>query len=653
MKKNVNGKKIIRVGNLLIAIILCLAVCMAGCGAPSAPETATEGAATTAAATTAAATEAATTSAVTTVVAMPDSSSVDAYIDIWGTDEDTASPATTATETWATTEVTTTTAATWPADEATTTRTASATTTVPATEAATEAATTAAATPGDQSFLDDIYGDSAATPDNSTLPQVNNEKYIEIIENKVVPVSSQSMFTFSLKVDTASYNNVQRYIESGYRPPADAVKIEEMINYFSYDDAPQFNEGEPFAISAEIGQSPFGANRYLAYVRVKARDIDPAQLPPCNFTFLIDSSGSMSSYDKLPLLKTSFGLLVDSLTANDMVSIVTYAGSSRIVLDSVSGADKDRIMNAINSLEAGGSTAGGEGIKTAYQLAEKNYRPNGNNRIIMATDGDFNVGVSSPSELERLISQKRESGIYLSILGYGMGNYRDDTMETLAKNGNGNASYINSVATAKKVLVEELASNLYVIADDVKAQIELNPENIRNYRLIGYENRALENKDFKDDTKDAGEIGVGSDIVLLFEFDLNYDNNAVDSDYKYSNPGTGGDTAAADGLASRQSGMDYSDELFEIRLRFKRPGESESRQMTYPVGVGELNRNYNSDDFRFASAVASFGHLLRGSSYIGRVTIDSIISDAQNSLGRDPQGYRYEFIRLLMDYKRL
>ena len=529
--------------------------------------------------------------------------------------------------------------------------------------------------------------------DRNRYPMEDNESYLEIVENREVPVSSQSMFTFSLKVDTASYDNVQRYIENGVRPPADAVKIEELVNYFSYENEPAFSAYDPFAISTEIGASPFDANKYLAFVRVKARDIDRGQLPPCNFTFLIDTSGSMQPYDRLPLLKTSFGMLVETLTKDDVVSIVTYAGSSRVVLDSVNGSNKRRILEAIENLEAGGSTAGAEGINTAYKLAERNFMPNGNNRIILATDGDFNVGVSSMTGLESLVSEKRGNGIYLSILGVGMGNYKDDTMETLAKHGNGNASYINSVASARKVLVDELASNLYVIADDVKAQIELNPHNVKNYRLIGYENRALENKDFSDDTKDAGEVGVGSDVVLLFEFEPYDSVGTVSSEYKYNQPGQNspvshiGGLNGADDLGSAGTGIgnllgsnaqvfddgivnflsagtehglgidsgdsEYPDELFEVRLRYKRPGEGESRLMLHPVSKEQLNSRQNSDDFRFASAVAAFGHLLRGSSYLGRVKIDGVISEARNSLGRDEQGYRHEFLRLLNEYKNM
>ena len=513
----------------------------------------------------------------------------------------------------------------------------------------------------DADAMHSLAPDGAGALPEPQGPQQNDEKYLEIVENSEVPVSSQSMFTFSMKVDTASYSNVQRYIDSGSLPPANAVKIEEMVNYFNYTGEPRFNDGDPFAISTEIGPSPFGAGKYLAFVRVKAREMDRSQLAPLNLTFLIDTSGSMSSFDKLPLLQTSFGLLTDILGEDDRVSIVTYAGASAVLLDSVSGADKRRIQDAIDSLSAGGSTAGADGLNTAYRLAEKNFRADGNNRIIMATDGDFNVGVSSMSGLEALVAEKRDSGIYLSLLGFGMGNLRDDTMETLAKHGNGNASYINSVATAKKVLVDELSSNLYVIADDVKAQVELNPDNVKSYRLFGYENRALENKDFADDTKDAGEIGIGSDVVLMFEFELLDSANGGAEGMKYSRSSQpeaatllgAGAGVGQDAGAGAEETSDYPDELFEIRLRYKNPGESESRLMLHPVGVGQLDGQSNSDDFRFASAVAGFGHLLRNSAYLGGLTIDGVISQAQGSLGSDPQGYRNDFVKLLREYKSI
>lgn len=459
-----------------------------------------------------------------------------------------------------------------------------------------------------------------------------DEEYLPITENTVNEVNDNPLLTFSLKVDTASYRNVVRYLESGNLPPADAVRIEEMINYFNYDEPLEKNDS-PFAIYSEIGPSPFDPNKDIAFVRVKSEDIDRSDLPKSNLTFLIDTSGSMNTYDKLPLLKSSFSLLVETLTEDDTVSIVTYAGNAGVVLNSVSGDQKDRILKAINDLEASGSTAGADGINTAYALAEKNFIAKANNRVILATDGDFNVGVSSVKELERLISDKRSSGIYLTILGFGTENLKDNKMETLAKNGNGNYSYIDSGASAKKVLVDELGSNLYTIADDVKAQIEFNPALIQSYRLIGYENRMLADKDFADDTKDAGEIGVGTDVVLMFEI-----SRVGSTSLKYQ--------ASSD--TPRDPG-EYADELFEVKIRYKDPGKSTSKLIVEPV---KLDRylSFNTSDFNFAVSIAAFGHLLKNSSYKGSITPEDIMATVKDSLGKDRGGYRREFITTLAQY---
>ena len=469
---------------------------------------------------------------------------------------------------------------------------------------------------------------------------VSGESYLVIDENNKTLTEIDSTLTFSLKVDTASYNNVERYIKSGNLPPKDAVRTEELLNYFRYDTALQFGD-EPFSIYAEVAPSPFDADKYLAFVRVKTQDIDKSDLPGSNLTFLIDSSGSMSSHDKLPLLKDSFALLVDTLREDDIVSIVTYAGESRIVLDSVSGADKRLIMDAINRLRAGGSTAGGKGIMTAYELAEKNFLAGGNNRVILATDGDFNVGVSSNKELSRLIKEKAESGVYLSILGFGMGNIRDDLMETLSRDGNGNYNYISSLRAAQKVLVDELTGNLFTVADDVKAQVEFNPENVRSFRLIGYENRIMSDRDFADDTKDAGEIGAGNDVIILFEIELYNPPNGVELKYQ-SNAGA----------RAPNPDSPFVDELFEVRIRYKDPGESWSKLITFPVKMDNI-RAYGSTDFNFACSVAAFSDLLRGSEYAETVTPGRIISIAEDSLGRDSGGYRAEFLTLLNKYRSL
>ena len=482
----------------------------------------------------------------------------------------------------------------------------------------------------------------AAQPPDSLYPNEESDyfiphsdaEYLTINENRLVPTAENSLLTFSLKVDTASYRNVVRYIESGSLPPADAVRIEEMINYFYYEQPLAAND-TPFSIYTELGPSPFSADRHLAFVRVKSKDIDMEEFPPSNLTFLIDVSGSMNSYERLPLLKSAFGLLVETLGYQDTVSIVTYASGTSVALDSARGSEKKKIMDVINGLKAGGSTAGAGGIQAAYRLAEQNFVPGGNNRVILATDGDFNVGVSSVEELESLISEKRGTGVYLSVLGVGTDNLKDNKMETLAKNGNGNYSYLDSVATAKKVLVDELAANLFVIADDVKAQVEFNPALVSDYRLIGYENRQLANRDFTDDTKDAGEIGVGTDVVLMFELTL---KNS--SGLKY-----GGNTIEEDLGA-------YGDEFFEVRIRYKNPGASVSQQITVPVKTDRL-LPVNTGDFNFASSVAAFGHLLRNSQYRGDVELAKIIEVAEGNMGLDEGKLRREFTQILKKYQNI
>ncbi len=469
---------------------------------------------------------------------------------------------------------------------------------------------------------DQLYGEEYRGRDSET--------YQEIEVNRTMDARTNPLTTISLKVDTAAYTNVARYIRSGSMPPPDAVRTEELINYFSYDEPLRFGR-DPFAIYTEIGPSPFSSGKYMALVRVKSRDIDKSALPPSNLTFLIDTSGSMADYDKLPLLQEAFDLLADTLGERDRVSIVTYAGSSEIALHSVSGADKAAMRRAIYSLTAGGSTAGANGIMTAYELAESNFLQGGNNRVILATDGDFNVGLSDVDSLNELISRKRDSGVYLSVLGFGTGNLRDDMMETLATNGNGNYSYIDSVRTAQKVLVDELASNLFTIADDVKAQVEFNPANVRSYRMIGYENRTLANEDFADDTKDAGEIGVGTDVVVMFELELE--------------SGSGPSLKYQDNESLAPAPGAYGDEFFEVRIRYKNPGESRSIEMIQPAKYDDFTAR-NTSDFTFACCVAAFGDALRD----GRVSYDqvqSLYASAADALGRDEGGYRADFLELL------
>ena len=476
---------------------------------------------------------------------------------------------------------------------------------------------------------------TAAPSYDSDTERLPGETYLTIDENAQVATDVESMLTFSLKVDTAAYSNVTRYIESGTLPPRDAVRTEELLNYFNYDGELSFEPGSPFALYTELGPSPFHENSLMAFIRVKSVEIDKDELPSSNLTFLIDTSGSMNSYDKLPLLQEAFSLLVETLDEDDRVSIVTYAGSSAVILDGTSGADKERILSAINNLSAGGSTAGAQGITTAYALAEKNYLEDGNNRVILATDGDFNVGLSSTDALAKLVGEKRGNGVYMSILGFGTGNIRDDIMETLSKEGNGNYSYIYNLSTAKKVLVEELAANLFTIADDVKAQVEFNPQNVKSYRLIGYENRMLSNEDFTDDSKDAGEIGVGTDVVMMFELEL----HGSSAEYKYSSG-----TEAAE--------PDFANELFELRIRYKDPGQTESKLLAAPAFYDDITE-MGSADFRFACSVAAFSHLLRGSEHRGDATFAEVYALAEDALGQDDGGYRMEYLRLLEQYERL
>ncbi|MDR1689372.1 MAG: VWA domain-containing protein [Clostridiales bacterium] len=484
-----------------------------------------------------------------------------------------------------------------------------------------------------QQYTEEVYSAADNGFNGEPFPP-SDEEYLNIRENAEQDVSENPLLTFGLKVDTASYRNITRFIDDGALPPSDAVRIEEMINYFNYDEILTETYDIPFSVYTEIGPSPFDTSKEVAFVRVKSREIDRSQMPSSNLTFLIDTSGSMDTYDKLPLLKSAFSLLVENLTQDDKVSIVTYAGSAGVVLDSVSGNQKDKILKAIDKLNASGSTAGQKGINTAYDLAEKNFKAGANNRVILATDGDFNVGVSSVNDLERLISKKRESGVYLSILGFGTENLKDNRMETLAKNGNGNYSYIDSVQAAKKVLADELSANLFTIADDVKTQIEFNPAQVSSYRLIGYENRMLDNRDFDNDRVDSGEIGIGTDVVLMFEITRAEGETGL----KYQQEDT--DTP------------DYSDELFEVKIRYKDPGESESKLITHAVKALRYT-DFNSADFNFAVSVAAFGHLLKNSPYTGAVSIERVRATALDSLGYDNGGYRSEFINLLDKYMRI
>ena len=459
----------------------------------------------------------------------------------------------------------------------------------------------------------------------------NDENYTKLSENNFEETSLNPLSTFSIDVDKAGYSNVRRLLNNGERVPVDAVKIEEMVNYFNYEYA-QPTDKHPFSIHTEAASTPWNSDTKLVRIGVQGKSYKSEELPPSNLTFLIDVSGSMSGTNKLPLLKSAFKLLVNQLRGRDKVSIVVYAGAAGVVLNPTSGDDKTKILQALDQLESGGSTAGGEGIELAYELAQKNFKKNGNNRVILATDGDFNVGASSDKAMKELIEEKRESGVFLSVLGFGMGNYKDSKLETLADKGNGNHAYIDTMQEAQKVFGKEFGGTLYTIAKDVKIQVEFNPAKVQAYRLIGYENRLLATEDFVDDTKDAGELGSGHTVTALYEVvpvgvQSDYVKGMVD--LKYTN-------------ASSKNG--FSNELLTVKFRYKKPQGSVSTEM---VHVLNTKTSEMSSDFKFASAVALFGMHLRKSEYKNGAVLKDVIQLAESGRGEDKQGYRAEFIRLV------
>ena len=474
-----------------------------------------------------------------------------------------------------------------------------------------------------------------APADNADFEQ-NDEEYNYISENGYTAVSSAPLSTFSADVDTASYTNVRRMIDNGSDVPPDAVRIEEFINYFDYDYTDPA-DGEPFAVHTELSDCPWNDETELLMVGINTKGFDAVldERPAMNLVFLIDVSGSMYDDNKLPLVQKSFSMLTDNLTAADRVSIVTYAGSDEVVLEGADGNDRKKILRAINDLEAGGSTAGAAGINTAYDIAQKYFIDGGNNRVILATDGDLNVGLSSESELTRLIEEKRESGVFLSVLGFGTGNYKDNRLEALADYGNGNYSYIDSEKEAKKVLVDEMSGTLFTVAKDVKFQLEFNPANVKGYRLIGYENRVMAAEDFNDDTKDAGEIGAGHSVTVLYEIvPADSKMELGESELKY---------------ASDSEGV-MGDELLTVNIRYKEPEGSESKLLTYPVNKS-LYSDKMSADMNFASCVTEFGMLLRNSRYIGDVTYKDV-SAQLSKYDYSDDDYKDEFIYLVNTMKR-
>jgi Ca-activated chloride channel homolog len=463
----------------------------------------------------------------------------------------------------------------------------------------------------------------------------NTEAYNAINENGYKNVKVNPLSTFSVDVDAASYSNVRRFLVAGNKPPVDAVRVEEFINYFDYD-YPDPADEHPFSITTEIGDCPWNSNNKLVHIGLQGERLKTEDLPANNLVFLLDVSGSMSAENKLPLLKKSFRLLIDELRPEDRVAIVVYAGAAGVVLESTAAdnANKTKMLDALDALQSGGSTAGGQGIQLAYKVAEEHFVSGGNNRVILATDGDFNVGMSSDGEMQRLIEDKRNSGIFLTCLGFGMGNYKDSKLEVLADKGNGNYAYIDNLLEAKKVLVTEIGGTLVTLAKDVKVQVEFNPQVIESYRLVGYENRLLNEEDFNNDKVDAGEIGAGHSVTALYEIVLKGQGTSPSVDplrYQENDPA--------------ESAL--NNEMLTVKFRYKKPdGDTsiliEKNLSNKITGWGDL-----SDDYKFSAAVAAFGMLLRDSEYRGTADFDQVLKWANDGRGADKNGYRAEFIRLV------
>jgi len=463
----------------------------------------------------------------------------------------------------------------------------------------------------------------------------NTEEYDRIYENQFKDVAQNPLSTFSIDVDTASYSNVRRFIRMNQMPPKDAVRIEEMINYFSYD-YPQPEGEHPFSIITEMSPCPWNPRNKLVHIGLQGKTLDYSHRRPCNLVFLIDTSGSMASHNKLPLLKSAFRLLLNELDEGDRIAIVAYAGFAGLVLPPTPASQKKKILAALNSFRAGGSTAGGAGIELAYKIAKENLINRGNNRVILATDGDFNVGVSSTGELVRLIEDKRKDDIYLTICGFGMGNYKDGRMEQISNAGNGHYFYIDNIREAEKVFVTEMRATLFTIARDVKIQIEFNPVKVKAYRLIGYENRVMANEDFNDDRRDAGELGAGHTVTALYEI---------------IPAGSAGEVRTTDELRYQENSVSAyasaTNEMMTVKFRYRQPGDDVSKLIEKPVTDEGIALSEASDNLRFSAAVAGFGMLLKDSQFKGDLTYEKVIDLAKNSMGTDENGYRSEFICLV------
>lgn len=462
----------------------------------------------------------------------------------------------------------------------------------------------------------------------------NTEEYNSIIENNFVSVDNNPLSTFSVDVDTASYSNIRRMLLDYQSVAPDAVRLEEMINYFKYDYK-QPEAGVPFSVNTELSDCPWNENAQLLLIGLQAKEIDLSERPSSNIVFLLDVSGSMNDPDKLPLMQKAFIMLTENLTEQDRISIVTYAGQESVVLEGARGDQTRKIVSALEELSAGGSTAGAAGIETAYKLAEDYFIKGGNNRVILATDGDLNVGITSEGALTRLIEKEREKGVFLSVLGFGTGNIKDNKMEALADNGNGNYSYIDSALEAKKVLVDEMGGTLFTVAKDVKLQVEFNPVKLKGYRLIGYENRMLNTEDFNDDTKDAGEIGAGHRVTALYELlPLDSKQEIAESNLKYQT----------------EKKLTNSQDLLTVNIRYKEPDKNRSKLISVPVDESIYTENM-PDNLAFASSVASFGMLLRDSKWKGTATYDKILTQLK-ALNLDEDEYKDEFVSLVKIMQR-
>ena len=477
-------------------------------------------------------------------------------------------------------------------------------------------------------------------PDEGVGPGQGGEQYDRIVDNPLQSVADHPESTFSIDVDTASYSKVRQYlVEYNQLPRPDAVRIEEMLNYFPYQyEAPSGNPSEPFAVHVAVTECPWNTEHRLVRLALKGREIERDSRPNSNLVLLIDSSGSMQQPNKLPLLKRGMRLLLGQLGESDRIAIVSYAGSAGLVLDSTPAGDSDTVMQGLQQLQAGGSTNGGQGLQLAYQVARDHFIPGGTNRVLLCTDGDFNVGMTGTDQMVRLVEQQSKDGIDLTVLGFGMGNLNDAMLEQISGRGNGNYAFIDTYNEAKKVLVEQLAGTLVTIAKDVKIQIEFNPQKVAAYRLIGYENRVLANEDFHDDKKDAGEIGAGHSVTALYELipaGISLDQSVAQTDeLKYQ-------------TTRELSSAAQSDELLTVKLRYKLPEQAESDLIEQVVFDNDSMFEQADQEFQFAAAVAGFGMLLRDSEYRGEWNFESVRRTAEASIGSDPHGFREEFLELV------